>query len=415
MKQKILAFLLFLPGLGYHAAAQTGCTDARATNFAPSATSNDGSCVYPTTTAPLPSRATLPSEVHETSGLIYTNQQLWTINDSGNEPVLYRLDAATGAVQQRVRISNFANVDWEDLTADDRYLYIGDFGNNAGNRRDLRVLRVPKAAIGTAPDITVAAEPIAFSYPQQTNFQPPVNQHNFDAEAFFVANDSLHIFTKNWADQQTSYYTVPATPGTYAARYRAMLNVNGLVTGAALNAAGTEATLLGYTATGATFAWLLFDFPTGRVLQGNKRRIDLPSALLVGQVEALTFTDRYSVLVSNERLATSFLTVPPRLYSLALGEWLAPVATTSNQSAGTASFALYPNPARHVLRVQTLAPTPEDSQLTVHDSSGRLVLAAQLHARNQSHELNLAHLAPGLYAVRITSAHATYSQTLLIE
>ncbi|WP_185282172.1 hypothetical protein [Hymenobacter sp. NBH84] len=194
MKQKILAFLLFLPGLGYHAAAQTGCTDARATNFAPSATSNDGSCRYPATTAALPIRAALPLEVHETSGLIYTNQQLWTLNDSGNEPVLYRLDPATGEVRQRVRISNFANVDWEDLTADDRYLYIGDFGNNAGNRRDLRVLRVPKAAIGTAPDITVSAEAIAFSYPQQTNFQPPVNQHNFDAEAFFRRQRLLAYF-----------------------------------------------------------------------------------------------------------------------------------------------------------------------------------------------------------------------------
>ncbi|UOR04513.1 T9SS type A sorting domain-containing protein [Hymenobacter aerilatus] len=409
MKQKILLFLLL--GLGYHAAAQTGCTDPRATNFAPAATRNDGSCRYAATTTALPSRATLPAEVNETSGLVYTNQQLWTLNDSGNEPVLYRLDAATGAVQQRVRISNFPNVDWEDLIADDRYLYIGDFGNNAGNRRDLRVLRVPKAAIGTASEVTVAAEAIAFSYPQQTNFQPVVNQHNFDAEAFFVANDSLHIFTKNWADQQTSYYTVPAAPGTYAARYRATFNVNGLVTGAALNTAGTEAALLGYTTTGAAFVWLLFDFPAGHVLQGNKRRLELPSALLVGQVEALTFTGRYSVLVSNER----FLTLPPRLYALGLSEWLAPVATTSSQVAGAAQFALYPNPARHVLRVQTLALTREDAQLTLHDPNGRLVLTTKLHARNQTHELNLAQLAPGLYFARIVSAHATYSQTILIE
>jgi len=415
MKQQTLAFLLFLPGLGYHAAAQTGCTDPRATNFAPAATRNDGSCLYPTTSTSLPSRAALPSEVDETSGLIYTNQQLWTLNDSDNEPLLYRLDPATGAVQQRVHISNFTNVDWEDLTADEQYLYIGDFGNNAGNRRDLRVLRIPKAAIGTAAEATVAAEAISFSYPEQTDFQPTVNQHNFDAEAFFYANNALHIFTKNWANRQTSYYTVPTTPGIYTAQYRATLNVNGLVTGAALNAAGTEAALLGYTATGQTFVWLLFDFPTNNFLQGNKRRLELPSALLVGQVEGLTFVDRYSVLVSNERLATPLLTVPPRLYALGLSEWLAPVATTGSRSAGGASFALYPNPARHVLRVQALAPTGEDSHLTLHDPSGRLVLTTQLYARNQAHELNLAHLAPGLYMVRITSAHTTYSQSLLVE
>ncbi|MBC6610344.1 T9SS type A sorting domain-containing protein [Hymenobacter sp. BT507] len=412
MKRQPTALLLFLTVcLGYRAAAQTGCTDARATNYAPTATTNDGSCRYPATSVALPLRATLPAEVNETSGLTYTNQQLWTLNDSGNEPVLYRLDAATGAVQQRVRISNFANVDWEDLTDDDHYLYIGDFGNNAGNRRDLRVLRVPKSAIGTAPEVAVAAEAITFSYPQQTDFQPAVNQHNFDAEAFFYAHDSLHIFTKNWANQQTSYYTVPATPGTYAARYRGTFNTSGLVTGAALNAAGTEAALLGYTTTGAAFVWLLFDFPAGQVLRGNKRRLELPSALAVGQVEGLTFTDRYTALVSNER----FLTLPPRLYTLALGEWLAPVATTGNSSAGAARFALYPNPTRHVLRVQTLAPTGEDSQLTLHDASGRLVLTTQLHARNQSHELNLAHLTPGLYIARITSAHATYAQTVLVE
>jgi hypothetical protein len=252
------------------------CADPQATNYNPAAVGNDGSCQYPVTSTPLPLKTKLADEVAESSGLQYTAGSLWTFNDSGNAPVLFRVDSTDGHVVQRVRIVNFPNVDWEDIAASPQYLYIGDFGNNGGDRRDLRVLRVPKAALGATAD-TASAQAIRFSYPDQTDFSPRNNRHNFDCEAFFFANDSLHLFTKNWSDLQTRYYTVPATPGTYVAHYKGTFNVNGLITAADISPTGAVAGLLGYNASdGATFLWLLSGYQGAGYLRANKRRIELP-------------------------------------------------------------------------------------------------------------------------------------------
>ena len=272
-----------------------------------------------------PTRKTrLDPAVPETSGLLYTDGNLWTLNDSGNPPVLFRLDSATGRVLQQVRVRNFPNVDWEELAADARYFYVGDFGNNAGNRRNLRVLRIAKASISTAADDSVAAEEIAFRYPEQTNFDAGSYHHNFDCEAFFVAHDSLHIFTKDWADNRTRHYTLPTQPGTYVAHLKASLDVKGLITAAALNPAGTSAALLGYTKTGRTFLWVLTDFSGTNFLTGSRRRLKLPHALRLGQAEGLCFVSPSRVFISNERLAWHIPLVRQRLYALDLRRWLSP-------------------------------------------------------------------------------------------
>ena len=113
-------------------------------------------------------RARLDAAVPETSALLYTSGTLWTLNDGDNPPAIFRLDSASGRVVQRVRIVNFPNTDWEELAADSRYFYLGDFGNNAGRRRDLRVLRLPRPS---PTDTTAVAEEIAFTYPEQTDFE----------------------------------------------------------------------------------------------------------------------------------------------------------------------------------------------------------------------------------------------------
>ncbi|MDQ6842742.1 MAG: hypothetical protein M3Z92_00115 [Bacteroidota bacterium] len=87
---------------------------------------------------------TLPSVLHESSGLCYTDGNLWTFGDSGNLNAIYKIDTATGAVVQIVIIQNFSNTDWEDIAADSSYIYIGDFGNNDGNRKDLKIIRIKK-------------------------------------------------------------------------------------------------------------------------------------------------------------------------------------------------------------------------------------------------------------------------------
>ncbi len=408
-----LALLLSLP-VGQLALAQN-CPDPYATNYNPSAVGNDGSCQYALTRTTLTKKAQLPAELVESSGLQYTAGSLWSFNDSGNAPVLFRVDSADGHVLQQVRISNFDNVDWEDIAASAQYLYIGDVGNNNGDRRDLRVLRVAKTALGPSAT-TATAEAIEFSYPDQTDFTPRTNRHNFDCEAFFFANDSLHLFTKDWVDLQTRYYTVPATPGTYVAHLKATFQVNGLIMAADLNATGTVAALLGYrTSDAATFVWLLSGFTGTQYLQANKRRIELPSALEIGQAEGISFIDRNRVFISNERVANALFTVPQQLYALSLGPWVATsvLAAAVPQAAGR--FAVVPNPAHHTLHLERPAGVGGPASLVLQDLQGRTVLAAPLAANRLAHTLDISAVAAGLYVVKITSAEGSFSQKIAVQ
>jgi len=409
----LLALIVLLPTLS--AQAQGGCTDPRATNYNPSATSNDGSCQYATTTTTLVTKTPLASAVPESSGLQFTSQGLWTFNDSGNTPVLFKVDSTSGSVLQQVTVTNFPNVDWEDIAADAQYLYVGDFGNNDGSRRDLKVLRVQKSAIGTTPTASVTAQAINFSYPDQTNFSPGNNNHNFDCEAFFYANDSLHLFTKNWADLRTKYYTIPAQPGTYVAHLKGSFNTNGLITAADLNAAGTGAGLLGYnSSTGATFLWLLSDFRNGQFLKGNKRRIELPNALFIGQAEGLTFVDQYRVFISNERIV-NLITIPQRLYELNTRPWLAPAVPTATTAAALAGISVTPNPARQTIRVERATGPAGQLALTLLDIQGRAALSTQMPAGSAAQALDISQLAVGLYLLKIESANGIFSQKIEIR
>ena len=404
--------LLLLTAVAAPARAQSGCPDPQATNYTPAATSNDGSCLYPTTTTALLTKATLPSAVNESSGLLYTGGSLWTHNDSGNPPVLFRVDSVSGQVLQQVTISNYPNVDWEDLAADAQYVYIGDFGNNAGDRHNLRVLRVAKTDLGPAAT-TAPAQEIAFTYPDQTDFTPRTNNHNFDCEAFFVANDSLHLFTKNWVDLKTRYYTVPTAPGAYTAHLKATLNVNGLVTAAALNAAGTTAALLGYNATnGTTFMWLLSGFPGTSYFKANKRRIELPNALLIGQAEGLCFVGRARVFISNEQLSNVLVTVPPRLYALGLGAWVPTTALAAKAASPAGRFTAVPNPAQHTVHIERS--TGEEASLLLQDLAGQVVLAVPLPGGQRTLDLDLTPLEAGQYVLWLQSAHGVVSQKITV-
>ena len=412
---RLLALLALLAlAAARPALAQSGCPDPQATNYNPGTTTNDGSCQYPTTAVPLPAKGLLNNELNESSGLQVLSGQLWSHNDSGNDPVLFRLDSASGQTVQRVRLSNATNVDWEDLAADANYLYVGDFGNNFGSRRDLRVLRVARTALGPGAD-SARAQVISFSYPDQTDFTSRLNQHNFDCEAFFVAHDSLHLFTKDWGDFKTRCYTVPAAPGTYVAHLKATFNTNGLVTAADINPAGTTAALLGYdTRSGAAFVWLLSGFGGTNYLAGNKRRLELPSVLQVGQVEGLAFASRNRLLISNERLATPIVTVPAQLYGLSVGRWL-PGAVLSAAAPRNADVGITatPNPARQRLHL-TRTGGAGAATLSIVTMQGQEVLTDKLTAATQQLDVDLAGLEPGVYVLKISLGGRTHSQRLVV-
>jgi hypothetical protein len=171
----------------------------------------------------------------ESSGIVLSDGYIFTINDSGNSSIFYKENPLDGSLVQSIYVTNYDNKDWEDITADSNYIYIGDFGNNSGIRTDLRVLKISKSQFinDTTSAVSVTAEAIEFSYTEQTSFISS-NTHNFDCESIISKGDNLYLFTKNRGDNNTRAYKLSKEPGQYFLTILASYQVNGLVTGLGL-------------------------------------------------------------------------------------------------------------------------------------------------------------------------------------
>lgn len=312
----LLLFLLLI-SIAIQASAQvSGCTDPQALNYDSLATVNDGSCVYPSTsTVPIKMVRSLPLEVKETSGLIFWKKGLWTHNDSGGEPVLYKLDTITGKILQTVTLVNALNIDWEEIAQDDAFIYIGDFGNNLGNRKDLKIYAVSKSEIPSDRDGEVTASVINFGYADQQSFTPANRSNDYDCEAMVAFGDSLYLFTKNWANQQSRLYALPKTSGTYSVYPIDTLAADGLITGADISPSGNELILCGYK-NYSPIIWLLFDFRNDSFFKGNKRRINF-SGMTGTQTEGAAFLRESEVIISSEKTTVS----PAGLFKINISPW----------------------------------------------------------------------------------------------
>ena len=169
----------------------------------------------------------LPISVYETSGLEIVNNNLITINDSGNPSNLYYLNQ-DGELLFRRMFNELKNNDWEDLTADEEFIYIADIGNNFDTRENLRIIKTP-----INPE-NKSFELINFYYPEQEDFS--FNQLSmYDAEGLISVANYLLIFTKNRAKKITEIYRVPKKAGNYKAKLIGEINIESIVTAADYN------------------------------------------------------------------------------------------------------------------------------------------------------------------------------------
>jgi hypothetical protein len=254
---------------------------------------------------------TLPEDVPESSGLIYYKNRLITHNDSGNSPRLYELDTLSSQIIRTITINNASNIDWEDITQDDTYIYIGDFGNNNGNRQDLRIYRIKKSEYDAFGSID--PEIINFSYEDQTDFSEIPNS-DWDAEALVDFNDQLLIFTKQWQTNGTVVYSIPKVPGSYSAKNIGFYDVSGLVTGATYNKSSNVLMLLGYSTQLQPFVVRIAEPSASLFFNGTEEKLDL--GIGFSQVEGITHSDYNTYFISSERYQNNFpsITLAPQLY-----------------------------------------------------------------------------------------------------
>lgn len=236
----------------------------------------------------------LDEKVPETSGLIYFNQSIWTINDSGNPNTIYRINPHDGAVISEIKISGSENVDWEELTQDEDNVYIADIGDNLTKRVEKQIYRVKKADILSAKNgESVQSEQIIFSYPDVNG-----SRISYDAEALIIYNGSLHLFTKDLLE--TNHFTISKEPGRTIARFIEKFKTNGQVTGAAIDPENKTLVMIGYLGFGHRLFWEFKGFNTKSFFNGSINFYSLGGIDDTGQMEAVCFSPESRVFLSNE-------------------------------------------------------------------------------------------------------------------
>lgn len=314
--KKLLVLFLMIAGISY--GQYKGCTDPLAVNYNPKATQNNGNCRYESTRIKVDFSKTLSDSISETSGLINYDHLLWTHNDD-KSTTLFGMDTK-GKIQKKIALEGIKNTEWEEISQDSTYLYIGDIGNNiTGNRKDLHLLRVEKKSIETGkPQI----DTIAFSYDNQRDFtaKKEVNTTDFDCEAFVVSGDSIYLFTKQWISEKTNVYRLPKTPGSHIAQYKTTLKVDGLITGATLLPQNKGIVLCGYSHYMQPFVYLLYGYKAHDFSTANKRKIKL--SLIFHQIEAIASPDGQVFYLTNEATDKSFISNPQEIHSIDLSSFL---------------------------------------------------------------------------------------------
>ncbi len=330
----------------------------------------------------------LDEALNETSGLLYLNSKLITHNDSGSEAALFELNSVNGNILRKVTISNATNIDWEDICSDENYIYIGDFGNNNGSRKDLKIYKISIADYLNTDTNLVNAEIISFNYADQTDFTSTENTTNYDAETLISIENNLYIFTKNWGDNRTNIYTVSKTPGNYVLEKIDTFDAKGLVTAGTYNVASKKIVLTGYTLA-TNFIIEISKFTDNEFSKGTINRFTIrPQGSR--QIEGIDVLNDQEYYLSGEKQTLEAAT----LYQLKI-----------ETSLGVENFlnkpsSFFPNPASEKVSI-----TCENlSKVELFDFHGNLL---QIFYSNT---LDVSNLPSGVYIVLIKKTGGSKSE-----
>lgn len=249
----------------------------------------------------------LPAALEESSALFCSvDNGVYSLNDSGNPPVIFRLDEKANIVSQ-LEPQGVKNKDWEALTADDDFFYIGDIGNNRGSRKNVFIYKFPRNG-GLAP------KAVKMSVAYQGN-KPKENEsldHDFDAEALVAVGDNLVLFSKSWKTDLLKIYLVDKSQKKQIlSAKRTVEGIPGVITGADYDSVNQRYILVGYPSKRVGFG-----DPFMVTLDQNFTLIDKISLSGFGQVEGVCahssgqiwFTQESSIF-SSSKLVKLELTV----------------------------------------------------------------------------------------------------------
>ncbi|MFT2091329.1 hypothetical protein [Paraglaciecola sp. 2405UD69-4] len=231
----------------------------------------------------------LPAELKESSALFCSsNDTAFTLNDSGNQAVIYEIDNKGIIVSSRSL--DIKNKDWEAITGDENYLYIGDIGNNRGNRKKLKIQKVTRT--GEAQVI----ETVEFSYSNNITNDNKYLAHDFDAEAMVNHGSNLYLFSKSWDTGTLFIYKLDKTTDEQVIKPAFEVNgLPGVITGGDYDTKRKQFVLVGYKVWG-----LGFFSPFMTILDENLNLVKYFNLEGYGQVEGVCITSNDEVWFTQE-------------------------------------------------------------------------------------------------------------------
>lgn len=248
--------------------------------------------------SPLVVKTLLPKELKEISGLTASGANIWAITDKPKARV-FKLDTA-GRLLQTVNVSNVEASDVEAVTSDSNFIYIGDVGDNTGDRVERKIIRISSSSIPAGKEVQVNGETIDFTFPDEEVVEKK-SHNNFDCESVMSFKDSLYVFTKDREDKVTKLYVLPKTPGKYVAKYINSFNSEGLITDAAVNSQNNEVAIIGYHKGHLyPFIYLFTNFHGNDFFSGDYEKINLATKAWDWQLEGITFSNKNIVYFACE-------------------------------------------------------------------------------------------------------------------
>ena len=237
----------------------------------------------------------LPKIINETSGLEILNDVFVTHNDSGGEPSLYFFNL-NGEITDSKKLEEKSfweiyNNDWEDITADEDYIYIADTGNNFGTRDNLSIIKVKIA------DFSVDSK-IDIFYSDQESFFPS-SKHKYDAEALLIIQDKIALFSKDRESLNTDLYLIDkTTKEKQELSSVANFNVNSLITGGDYNSNTGILALVSYSSRGEQYLILFEEFNIDSTSYNSFKKYSIP--IERAQIEAIKIIDNKTFWITSE-------------------------------------------------------------------------------------------------------------------
>lgn len=360
----------------------------------------------------------LPSCINETSGLILINGQLWSHNDSNKEPKLYCIDTTNGNILQEKTILNATNIDWEDITADEQWIYIADCGNNGSKKRDyFTIYKIHKDSLNNNDSVITCQHFIYFTYSDEIYQKNELraSQSMFDCEAILTKGDSLFLFSKNWMDNRCYIYGLPKTDNTCQTMDTLTpidsICLDYMVTGA--DYYSNTIALIGYIYKPDSYILIPYisiisDFDNNLFSSGNIQTFCLNN-LSYHQTEGIAFLDKQHLLISNEKINKTMMetpiVIPAKIHAISLDNH---VSTTENQQN---KISIFPNPTENQINVTA---NKKIIKIELTDHWGKMIKRQIILDKYGA--INMEHLAQGVYYIKIfTEDNLITTKKILIQ